>query len=121
MMLTVEERLRLCHQGTAWHGDLIKKQLTELAELLAAIERSDAESLAMYHSARDRTNRLQREIDKIKQTEFSRRVDRHEPIWWQFYNERFVEMVVLECADYLSKLGEFNSSQNIKNHFGIEE
>ena len=47
MMLTVEERLRLCHQGTAWHGDLIKKQLTELAELLAASERSDAESLAM--------------------------------------------------------------------------
>ena len=47
--------------------------------------------------------------------------DRHEPIWWQFYNERFVEMVVLECADHLSKLGEFNSSQNIKNHFGIEE
>ena len=31
MMLTVEERLRLCHQGTAWYGDLIKKQLTELA------------------------------------------------------------------------------------------
>ena len=128
MMLTVEERLRLCHQGTAWHGDLIKKQLTELAELLAAIERSDAESLAMYHSARDRADRLQREIDKIKQTEFSRRVekvagydDRHEPIWWQFYNERFVEMVVLECADHLSKLGEFNSSQNTKNHFGIEE
>ena len=47
--------------------------------------------------------------------------DRHEPIWWQFYNERFAEMVVLECADHLSKLGEFNSSQNIKNHFGIEE
>ena len=47
--------------------------------------------------------------------------DRHGPIWWQFYNEKFVEMVVLECADYLSKLGEFNSSQNIKNHFGIEE
>ena len=47
--------------------------------------------------------------------------DRHEPIWWQFYNERFAEMVVLECADYFSKLGEFNSSQNIKTHFGIEE
>ena len=47
--------------------------------------------------------------------------DRHEPIWWQFYNERFVEMVVLEWADHLSKLGEFNSSQNIKNHFSIEE
>ena len=47
--------------------------------------------------------------------------DRHEPIWWQFYDERFVEMVVLECADHLSKLGEFNSSQNIKTHFGIEE
>ena len=47
--------------------------------------------------------------------------DRYEPIWWQFYNERFVEMVVLECADHLSKLGEFNSSQNIKTHFGIEE
>ena len=47
--------------------------------------------------------------------------DRHEPIWRHFYNERFVETVVLECADRLSKLGEFNSSQNIKNHFGIEE
>ena len=47
--------------------------------------------------------------------------DRHEPIWWHFYNKRFVEMVVLECADYFSKLGEFNSSQNIKTHFGIEE
>lgn len=46
---------------------------------------------------------------------------RHRPIWWQFYHEKFVEMVVLECADHLSKLGEFNSSQNIKNHFGIEE
>ena len=75
MMLTVEERLRLCHQGTAWHGDLIKKQLTELAELLAASERSDAESLAMYRSARDRADRLQREIDEIKQTEFLRRVE----------------------------------------------
>ena len=47
--------------------------------------------------------------------------DRHGPIQWQSYNERFVEMVVLECADHLSKLGEFNSSQNTKNHFGIEE
>ena len=76
MMLTVEERLRLCHQGTAWHGDLIKKQLTELAELLAASERSDAESLAMYHSARERADHLQREIDEIKQTEFPRRVEK---------------------------------------------
>ncbi len=76
MMLTVEERLRLCHQGTAWHGDLIKKQLTELAELLAASERSDAESLAMYRSARDRADHLQREIDEIKQTEFPRRVEK---------------------------------------------
>ena len=47
--------------------------------------------------------------------------DEGEPIWWKFYNEKFVEMVVLECADYFSKLGEFNSSQNIKTHFGIEE
>lgn len=47
--------------------------------------------------------------------------DHYEPIWRQFYNERFVEMAVLECADHLSKLGEFNSSQNIKTHFGIEE
>ena len=49
------------------------------------------------------------------------RAVRHRPIWWQFYHEKFVEMVVLECADRLSKLGEFNSSQNIKTHFGIEE
>ena len=31
-MLTVEERLRLCHQGTAWMGTLIEKQLRELAD-----------------------------------------------------------------------------------------
>ena len=47
--------------------------------------------------------------------------DEGEPIWRKFYNEKFVEMVVLESADYFSKLGEFNSSQNIKTHFGIEE
>ena len=76
MMLTVEERLARCHQGTAWMGSLIKQQLTELAELLAASERSDAESLAMYHSARDRADLLQREIDEIKQTEFPRRVEK---------------------------------------------
>lgn len=81
MMLTVEERLRLCHQGTAWHGDLIKKQLTELAELLAASERSDAESLVMYRSARDRADRLQREIDEIEQTEFPRRVEKVARVW----------------------------------------
>lgn len=81
MMLTVEERLRLCHQGTAWRGDLIKKQLTELAELLAASERSDAESLAMYRSARDRADHLQREIDEIKQIEFPRRVEKVAGVW----------------------------------------
>lgn len=74
-MLTVEERLRLCHRGTAWMGTLIEKQLRELADLLAASERSDAESLAMYHSARDRADRLQREIDEIKQSEFPRRIE----------------------------------------------
>lgn len=75
MMLTVEERLRLCHQGTAWMGTLIEKQLRELTDLLAASERSHAESLAMYRSARDRADRLQCEIDEIKQTEFLRRVE----------------------------------------------
>lgn len=25
--------------------------------------------------------------------------DRHEPIWWQFYNERFAELIVRECVD----------------------
>ena len=112
-MLTVEERLRLCHQGTAWMGALIEKQLRELTDLLAAAdawrtkaehlaeaeavmrrnaiehqaeaeklrealvasERSNVESLAMYRSARDRADRLQREIDEIKQTEFLRRVE----------------------------------------------
>ena len=81
MMLTVEERLRLCHQGTAWMGTLIEKQLRELADLLAASERSDAESLAMYRSARDRADRLQREIDEIKQTEFPRRVEKVAEAW----------------------------------------
>lgn len=80
-MITIEERLARCHQGTAWHGDLIKKQLTELAELLAASERSDAESLAMYRSARDRADHLQREIDEIKQTEFPRRVEKVAGAW----------------------------------------
>ena len=37
-MLTVEERLRLCHQGTAWMGTLIEKQLRELTDLLAAAD-----------------------------------------------------------------------------------
>ena len=74
-MLTVEERLRLCHQGTAWMGTLIEKQLRELTDLLAASERSHAESLAMYRSARDRADRLQCEFDEIKQTEFLRRVE----------------------------------------------
>lgn len=80
-MITIEERLRLCHQGTAWHGDLIKKQLTELADLLAASERSDAESLQMYRSARERAEQLQLEIDEIKQTEFPRRVQKVADAW----------------------------------------
>lgn len=81
MMLTVEERLARCHQGTAWMGALIKQQLTELADLLAASERSGAESLAMYRSARDRADRLQREIDEIKQSEFPRRVEKVAEAW----------------------------------------
>ena len=24
--------------------------------------------------------------------------DRHEPIWWQFYDERFAELIIRECA-----------------------
>ena len=47
--------------------------------------------------------------------------DECEPIWWKFYDEKFVEMVFPECADHFSKLGEFNSSQNTKKHFGIDE
>ena len=80
-MLTIDERLARCLQGTAWMGSLIKQQLTELADLLAASERSDAESLAMYRSARDRADHLQREIDEIKQTEFPRRVEKVAGAW----------------------------------------
>lgn len=31
MMLTVEEHLARCHQGTAWMGALIKQQLADQA------------------------------------------------------------------------------------------
>ena len=58
MMLTVEERLARCHQGTAWMGSLIKQQLTELADLLATSEQSDAESITMYRKARDERDAL---------------------------------------------------------------
>ena len=37
------------------------------------------------------------------------------------FRDRFAELLVLECANYLSKQGEFNSAQNVKNHFGIKE
>ena len=62
MMLTVEERLARCHQGTAWMGSLIKQQLTELADLLAASEQSDAESIAMYRKARDERDSLRGKV-----------------------------------------------------------
>jgi hypothetical protein len=38
----------------------------------------------------------------------------------EIFLQRFTGLVVLECANYLSASGEFNSSQNIKNLFGVE-
>lgn len=34
--------------------------------------------------------------------------------------EKFAELIVLECANYLSDQGEFNSAENIKALFGVE-
>ena len=51
--------------------------------------------------------------------------DRHAPIWWQFYNERFAELIVEECCavmnDHDSFYGEVMMSPLIKKHFGIEQ
>lgn len=51
--------------------------------------------------------------------------DRHELIWWQFYNERFAELIVEKCCavmnDHDSFYGEVMMSPVIKKHFGIEE
>lgn len=45
--------------------------------------------------------------------------DRHEPIWWHFYNKRFAELIVEECCvvmnDHDSFYGEVMMSPLIKN------
>lgn len=48
--------------------------------------------------------------------------DRHEPIWWQFYNERFAEFIIRECAEVASDYdGSYLVGTFVKKHFGIEE
>ena len=45
--------------------------------------------------------------------------DHYEPIWWQFYNERFAKLIVEECCavmnDHDSFYGEVMMSPLIKN------
>lgn len=51
--------------------------------------------------------------------------DRRGLTWWQFYNERFVELIVEKCCvimnDHDSFYGEVMMSPLIKKHFGVEE
>lgn len=45
------------------------------------------------------------------------------PAWFQFYNEKFVELIVRECAQLASEETSlpYNSySEKIKKHFGVE-
>ena len=39
--------------------------------------------------------------------------DRHEPIWWQFYNERFAELILTEGFDSVIQDGRFHDARRI--------
>jgi hypothetical protein len=53
--------------------------------------------------------------------------DRYDPIWFEFYNKKFTELVVQECCGIVNKHVQWNNTNDcllvldIKEHFGIEE
>ena len=53
--------------------------------------------------------------------------DRNTPSWFQFYSEKFAELIVAECASIdfykLAHIGtedDYNVTQAIKAHFGVK-
>ena len=49
--------------------------------------------------------------------------DRYTPIWFQFYNEKFSELIVRECADWIDRQDESRCPYwiDLIEHFGVEE
>jgi hypothetical protein len=47
--------------------------------------------------------------------------DRGTPQWFRFYNDRFAELIVLECTITLQSKGETYSAYLIEKHFGVKE
>ena len=65
--------------------------------------------------------------------------DAHTPIWFQMYNEKFAELIVMECAKQIKtqgisvssedygdyevgfNAGLFHATRTTKEHFGLEE
>jgi hypothetical protein len=47
------------------------------------------------------------------------------PIWWEFYNEKFAELIVGECIGIVKQRwinpDEDVIAEEIKQHFGVEE
>jgi hypothetical protein len=47
---------------------------------------------------------------------------RYSPAWFEFYNKKFAELIVQECADVaLWEQGKgYDVGEKIKEHFGVE-
>ena len=42
--------------------------------------------------------------------------------WFQHYNEKFAELIVRECADFLKDtLDDHFAAEQLEEHFGVEE
>lgn len=54
---------------------------------------------------------------RIKELAMTVQCDRH---WNEEDIEKFAELIVKECANHLSEVGEYISAENIKTLFGVE-
>lgn len=51
---------------------------------------------------------------------------KYDPKWFEFYNEKFVELIARECSQFVEDKFDFCGdeliiAEEIKKHFGVEE
>ena len=54
---------------------------------------------------------------------------KYDPKWFEFYNEKFAELIVRECMDVVRDINQeydggstvVNAAEEIRDHFGVEE